>query len=131
MHARHTLGRLALGSFFILVPISACSSSGAPSASVDGGQDGSTAGEVSLSALSVATSSGKSLALSPSFSGDIHDYYVRCAAGTNALQVSMTASPGATSALTEPTASPAKASQRVSVSVDENAAIVATASVTV
>jgi hypothetical protein len=68
------------------------------------------------------------LTLVPAFSPDIHDYYVRCAAGTNALTVSMTASPGATSQLTQPIASISLPDQTLPVSVNENQAIVATAS---
>jgi hypothetical protein len=67
------------------------------------------------------------LTLVPQFSPSIHDYYVRCAAGANALTVSMEASPGASSALTMPEHSLSKPRQTLSVSVSENQAIVATA----
>jgi hypothetical protein len=65
--------------------------------------------------------------LVPRFSPDTHDYYVRCAAGENALRVSMTASSGATSSLRLPTRSPSAPRETVGVSVQENQAIVATA----
>ncbi|HEX3343209.1 MAG TPA: hypothetical protein VHS09_01500, partial [Polyangiaceae bacterium] len=62
---------------------------GDPDGRVDGND--SAAGVPSLVALSVAASAegGASLpvALSPAFSPDIHDYTVRCSAGTNVLTV--------------------------------------------
>jgi hypothetical protein len=81
---------------------------------------------LSVSQASVADSSPPS-ALVPPFSPDIHDYYVRCAAGTNELTVSMTASEGASSRLVQPTASPSAPQQRLAVSVTENEALVAAA----
>ena len=86
-------------------------------------------GVPSLTALGVApTVQGEAsagLALVPPFSPDIHDYYVRCAAGTNDLTVTMTASSGAQTALSQPAASPAAATQTLAVTVTENQAIVA------
>jgi hypothetical protein len=97
---------------------------------VDAG-DSSTASSPSLTALSVTatvpTDASAALTLVPAFSSSIHDYYVRCAAGTNDLTVSMTASSGAQSALSQPAASPSAATQTQSVSVTENQAIVAVA----
>jgi Arylsulfotransferase (ASST) len=93
--------------------------------------DGSTAVVPTLAALSVtaAPDSGAStIALVPAFSPVIHDYYVRCGAGTNVLTVSMTASAGALSALSQPASSPASATQTQTVNVTENEAIVAVAS---
>jgi hypothetical protein len=68
-----------------------------------------------------------SVSLVPSFSWSVHDYYVRCAAGTNALIVSMIASPGAESALLQPKISTSEPEQILALRVDENQAIVATA----
>jgi len=90
------------------------------------------AGPPSLVALSVAPQSTADAsppsALVPVFSPDVHDYYVRCTAGTNALSVSMTASSGATSRLVQPTASPSAPQQTVSVSVTESQLLAAEAS---
>jgi hypothetical protein len=68
------------------------------------------------------------MTLVPQFSPTVYDYYVRCAAGTNAVTVSMTAVPGATSRLTQPTSSDSAPQQTLSLNVKENQAIVATAS---
>jgi hypothetical protein len=66
--------------------------------------------------------------LVPRFSPSVHDYYVRCASGTNALTVSMQASPGAESSLLQPTMSPKLPKQTLSLpGVHENQAIVAAA----
>ncbi len=62
--------------------------------------------------------------MQPSFSTTIHDYYVRCAAGTNTLTVSMTAAPGSTIALQQPTSTPASTGDTKTVAVAENGAIV-------
>ncbi len=70
---------------------------------------------------------GAPLGLVPAFSSDIHDYYVRCEAGTNDLAVAMTASAGANTLVTKPTSSGSLPKQTVSVSVTENEAIVAAA----
>jgi arylsulfotransferase ASST len=86
----------------------------------------------SLIALGVTTAdpsdASPPLTLVPAFSPEIHDYYVRCTAGTNALTISMTASPGSTSQLIQPIASTTLPDQTLPVSVEENQAIVATAS---
>ncbi len=91
----------------------------------------SDAGSRSLIALEVrARSSGdtpSSIALVPPFAPGIHDYYVRCAAGANALTVSMTASPGAESLLLQPTQSSPAREQTLKVTVNENEAVVAAA----
>ena len=63
----------------------------------------------------------------PAFSSEIHDYYVRCAAGANSVSLSMTASTGSVSSVTQPTRSASAQQQTVSLSVDENQAIVVTA----
>ena len=84
----------------------------------------------SLSSLSVTASvpgDAAPITLVPAFSPDIHDYYVQCASGSNALTVSMTAAPGADSSLLKPTASPRSPKQTLSVSVTEGEAIVAAA----
>lgn len=101
----------------------ACSSGGTVKTTPDGSTPhdaGPDAG--GLTSLSV---SGAMSALTPAFSPAIQDYYVRCAAGSNALKVTMTTAKGATFALTQPTTSPALASQTVAVSVPEGKAIVA------
>jgi hypothetical protein len=75
-----------------------------------------------LTALRVAP-----LTLVPAFSPSVHDYSVRCAAGNNALAVSMTAAPGFESTIVLPTPSPRLPSQTVHMSATENQAIVAAA----
>ncbi len=89
------------------------------------------AGPPSLVALSVSKPSSADAsapsALVPSFSPDVHDYYIRCTAGANELTVSMTASSGAMSLLLQPTPSPSLPQQTLSVSVAENQALVAAA----
>ena len=95
-----------------------------------GGPDGATTAAPALTALSVTAAAGadaSALGLVPAFSPTIHDYYVRCAAGTNVLTVAMTASDGAESALSQPSATPAARAQTQTVSVTESAAIVAVA----
>jgi hypothetical protein len=82
---------------------------------------------VALSVTAPHAHASPPLGLIPAFSPAIHDYYVRCAAGTNALTVSMTASPGAESRLVQPTASPYTTTQTNSLSVEENQAVVAEA----
>ena len=63
-----------------------------------------------LTSLAVSGAPGS---LVPSFSPGVYDYYVRCAAGTNALTVSMTASSGAKGSLVQPKAStPSRRSRR-------------------
>ncbi len=69
------------------------------------------------------------LSLVPAFSPEIHDYYVRCVEGTNTLTVSMTASPGADSVVLQPSTSARLPKQTVTLSVAENQAIVASATV--
>jgi hypothetical protein len=72
-----------------------------------------------LASLSVSP-----LALSPAFSPSIHDYVVRCAAGTNSLTIAMTAKPRSTVWLAAPTATEPSASQTVPVQLSENQAAV-------
>lgn len=82
-----------------------------------------------LATLSVSgTGSSPPMTLVPQFSPTVYDYYVRCAAGANAVTVSMMAVPGATSRLTQPTPSDSAPQQTFSLDVNENQAIVATAS---
>jgi len=67
---------------------------------------------------------GAQTPLTPTFSPDIFDYYVRCSAGTNDLTVTMTAAAGGTAQLLEPApASPAKASQSVPIKAAEGSEI--------
>jgi hypothetical protein len=90
-----------------------------------------TGGEPYLTFLSVSATTpsdaSPAIALFPSYSPIIHDYYVRCAEGTNGLTVSMSASLGSTSRLTQPFESPSLPAQTLSISVKENQAIVAAA----
>jgi hypothetical protein len=91
--------------------------------------DAGSPGTPLLTALSVTADGDGStgLTLVPPFSPTVHDYYVRCAAGTNALTVTMTASDGAVSSLTRPVPSAPAPSQTLPASVTENEAIVAVA----
>jgi len=93
----------------------ACSSGGTKIAA---GLDGSVA-------PSLATLELSPLTLTPPFSPSIHDYYVRCGAGHNALTVSMTGAFGATASLAQPVAS--GVATTASVDVTENQAIVVVA----
>ncbi len=89
------------------------------------------AGLPSLVALSVSEpwsrDSSPPSALVPPFSPNVHDYYVRCTAGTNKLTVSMTASDGATSLLVQPPGDASAPQQTLSVSVSESKALIAAA----
>jgi hypothetical protein len=100
-------------------------------ASLDGGLDGPIeAGVPSLVALAVSapdTDASSPVTLSPAFSPDVHDYTVRCSAGTNILTVSMKASPGAASLLLQPTPSASLPQQTLSIRVTEGQAVVAAA----
>jgi hypothetical protein len=64
------------------------------------------------------------LALTPPFSTAIHDYYVRCVEGTNTLTVTMTAEPGSTIALMQPTTTPSSTHETATLAVAENEALV-------
>jgi hypothetical protein len=108
-------------------PPSRDAASDAPSRDSEAGKEsGPDAGGLILTELSVTSKAIPALTLVPGFSPSIHDYYVRCEAGTNALVVSMTAASGDLCQLTSPTKSPRLSKQTVSVSADENQAIVAT-----
>jgi len=72
-----------------------------------------------LAALAVSP-----LTLYPPFSPDIHDYYVRCAAGANALTVTIAAPDGGSASIIEPTPSAPAAQQTVMFSLTENQAVV-------
>jgi hypothetical protein len=98
--------------------------SGSDEALTDGGAPFLTSLRVTGSGT---TDAAAAVGLAPAFSPTIHDYYVRCVAGKNALKVSMTASTGAESLLTQPIKSSPKPAQTLSVSVEQNAAIVAVA----
>jgi hypothetical protein len=115
---------LSVASLAIAGSVLACSRAGV--ALPDGGADGAPLGTVYLTELRVS-SSDDTLTLVPSFSPNIHDYYVRCAAGTNALTVSIAAAPGAESLVSRPTRSPSAPKQTASLRVSENQAIVAVA----
>ena len=89
-------------------------------ARAEGGADArSEAALVGATTLSISP-----LTLEPSFSTAIHDYYVRCAAGTNTLTVSMTAAPGSAIGLMKPITTSASTGQSATLSVAENDAIV-------
>ncbi|MGD0527112.1 MAG: arylsulfotransferase family protein, partial [Polyangiaceae bacterium] len=64
------------------------------------------------------------LPLTPAFSPAIHDYYVRCAAGRNAVDVTATADADTTVALIQPTTTPPAAAQNLILQLSENQAIV-------
>jgi Arylsulfotransferase (ASST) len=99
----------------------ACQSSSPDPGKVVDGADASANGP--MQSLTISP-----LALTPAFSPSIHDYYVRCAAGSNALSVSMTAAEGATVALLEPSMTAPASSLQKSVVVAEDQAIVVSAS---
>jgi hypothetical protein len=88
----------------------------------------------SLASLSVASPSSTSVALTPSFSPGVYNYYVLCAPGSNALEVSFTAEAGDEGAVVvAPQGSLAQdpqpvawtVSQTSALDVEENAAVVA------
>jgi hypothetical protein len=97
----------------------------------DAGSDSTSMGnDPTLAQLSVFPTVAGDAApstLLPKFSPAIHDYYVLCVAGENALTVSMTASRGATSQLKRPLESPAVQEQSLKVRVAEGQAVVAQA----
>jgi hypothetical protein len=115
----------------------ACSQSGTLVSQDAGGSDtgpplvGPEGGAPYLTSLKVssAVAIGPEYALTPAFSPTVYDYYVQCAAGANPLNVSITASAGAATALLQPMRSPPSATTEIlSMSLNENQAIVATAS---
>jgi hypothetical protein len=131
------LRRLPYASFACLLAVcgggAGCSSgsdspstkSSGPGDAGDAGSDGASSadgGSAGLLDLEVAP-----LTLTPAFSPDIHDYYVRCAAGANALSVTLKPKPGNQVAITAPTSAASSGQEQVSLSVTENQAIVATA----
>jgi hypothetical protein len=141
--ARHRRVRLILAALAALVSgATACSTASHDSADAGppsrdatsdardgkGDADGGPAA-LALTALRVTTKVPASppVELIPPFSPGVHDYSVRCAAGTNDLVVSMTASSGAESLLVQPIESPSLPEQTVSLKVKEDAAIVAEA----
>jgi GMP synthase (glutamine-hydrolysing) len=88
------------------------------------------AGAPRLLALSVTESpghAGAGVSLLPPFSPTTFDYSVRCPAGPLSLEVSMTASPGSKSFLSQPMRSGEATSQTVTRSVKANDALVAAA----
>jgi hypothetical protein len=105
------------------------SDSGSADAIVDGGDSATGTASLTMPSVTpmVGTDATPGLTLVPPFAPDVYDYYVRCGAGTNQLTVSMTASAGATTSLTQPTPSGSAPTQTLAVSVAENQAIVAVA----
>jgi hypothetical protein len=91
----------------------------------------SEAGDPRLSFLGVSSTSSvdgaSALTLVPAFSPDIFDYYVRCAAGSNDVTVSMTASAGAESLRLQPTPSATLPKQTFSLDLTPNQALVVAA----
>lgn len=63
-------------------------------------------------------------ALSPGFSPDVHDYTVRCVAGDNPLELTVTPGPGSNLALLQPPLGPVDLGQPVTVVAHENDAVV-------
>ena len=144
MILRHCFAALAVA--LLALAASAVSCAGTTD-SHDGGTDGrvgDTASEKNgscidagpiaptLIALSVtathASGSAPAVALVPAFTPEIHDYYVRCPAATNALTVTMEANSCNDSVLTRPTMTPpATGKQTQSLSVNANQAVVAVA----
>jgi hypothetical protein len=147
--ARLLLATFAIACFAVSWSAVACSSSLSVSADAggDGGNDGrptdvaigdalkNAADAASydgpfLTALSVSASvndASPPAELVPRFSPGVYDYYVRCAAEANRLTVSMTAAPGSLSLLVQPSGSPSRPKQTLSVNVNENQAVVAAA----
>jgi outer membrane protein assembly factor BamB len=133
------LGRPLLA-FLVATSALACSAYGTSAVAQDAGADadadadaGVDVGPVDLggphlTALDVSSSDGSgSMGLVPAFSPFVFDYYVRCAEGKNAVTVSMTAAPGATSALYLPTTSRSAPTETHSLDLREGQAIVVTA----
>jgi hypothetical protein len=102
------------------------SSSGNRDASsrADASSRDATASDAPPAALTIAVAPNL---MTPAFSPAIHDYYVRCGTGMNALTVSMSAPRGGTVALLQPTTTPAVASRTMTVKVPEDGAIVVNA----
>jgi hypothetical protein len=71
-----------------------------------------------------ATTLALSLPLVPPFSTSIYDYYVRCADTTNTLDVTMTAAPGSTIALTQPVATTPSVKSTAHITVEAGAPVV-------
>jgi hypothetical protein len=106
----------------------AAACSGAVLENPDGGTDADSDSATSKPYLTALDIEGyPPVELTPPFSPDVFDYYVRCGAGTTSLLVSMNASPGASSALLRPTTTVPSPQQSVDLGVKENEAIVATA----
>ena len=128
------LGRPLLA-FVVAANALACSEYGTSGVARDAGvdADGGDAGPVDLggphlTALDVWSTDGSaSIGLVPTFSPFVFDYYVRCVEGKNPVTVSMSAAPGASSAVTLPTTSRSSPQLTHSLTVRENQAIVVTA----
>ena len=65
------------------------------------------------------------LEMVPKFSAAVHDYYVRCAAGRNAVTVTTTAARGSTIALAQPITTPAAVADERMIELEEGDAVVA------
>jgi hypothetical protein len=141
MLVRRFLAVLAVASVAAASSAIACGSDtthGGGDASTDARKDSADAGcgtpadggpvLVELSVTSKGGGASAPVTLVPAFSPDTHDYYVRCAADTNALTVSMTASACAESSLTQPqVVAPKPSKQTVAVNAKPNQAVVAVA----
>lgn len=121
---------LARGCIGALVTLPAmmlgCSSNSAGSSPV--AQPASTSSPAPVPAVAAAASLASltidGLAMTPAFSPDIHDYAMRCSAGTNTVGVTATPTGGATAELIRPTATPLTAAQTANVDLLENDAVV-------
>jgi hypothetical protein len=82
----------------------------------------SDAGPPALTALTVEPA-----VLTPAFSPAVHDYFVRCVAGTNTLGLSMSPRPGDGVAITAPSTAVSSGHEQVTLAVAENQAIVVAA----
>ena len=106
----------------VVALLTSCSSGGdtKPGATLADASDSDAASGPSLATLAVSP-----LTLTPAFEPSIHDYYVRCASGHNALTVSMTGANGATASIAQPVVS--GPTLPASLDVNENEAVVAVA----
>ncbi len=103
---RGCIGGLVIGTALSM----GCGSSGSSDPSATQGvsppspSSPSSPSAASLASLASLTIDGA--ALTPAFSPDIHDYAIRCSAGTNTIGVTATPATGATAALVRPITSP-------------------------
>jgi len=95
----------------------------------DAGADAlATAPKLAKLAVDGPAIDGVTVALVPPFSPLVHDYYVRCAAGTNTFTVSLAGAGGAAAGLAKPKTVAPAATLTTTLALAEDDAIVATAS---